>query len=238
MVKIRYADLPAGLHVNVESDGRQLIIYLLPGLTAAERHAAISRIHRSGKVGYGPEVPLAATMIALAIDRTNTTVRRGATALRGHPILLVSPLILLTCIAIVFILVAFGTLTVTVHEPPQALAPGAPADAAGTSPRNHNAASPDPGSVVLPGGAVVLGSPGTAGGHQSGSPEPVPSPAAPGPTPLGTAAPALSPTTGPPAAPATGDPTSSPTTLAPSPSPSQSTGACLKLGARGLCLNL
>jgi hypothetical protein len=32
LIKIRYADLPAGLHVRAECSGRSTIIYLLPGL--------------------------------------------------------------------------------------------------------------------------------------------------------------------------------------------------------------
>ena len=43
MIKIRYADLPAGLHIRAVARGKDTVIYLLPGLTAAQRQAALRR---------------------------------------------------------------------------------------------------------------------------------------------------------------------------------------------------
>ena len=42
MVKIRYSELPAGLHVRAEARGRDTVIYLLPGLTPAQRRAIVT----------------------------------------------------------------------------------------------------------------------------------------------------------------------------------------------------
>jgi hypothetical protein len=36
VIKIRYADLPQGLHKPVRSGGRRPVIYLLPGLSLAQ----------------------------------------------------------------------------------------------------------------------------------------------------------------------------------------------------------
>jgi hypothetical protein len=39
VIKIRYADLPGGLHIRAVARGKDTIIYLLPGLTAYQRQA-------------------------------------------------------------------------------------------------------------------------------------------------------------------------------------------------------
>ena len=57
MIKIRYADLPGGLHVRVEARGKDTIIYLLPGLTVAQRRAALRRARSSARMGHGPRLP-------------------------------------------------------------------------------------------------------------------------------------------------------------------------------------
>ena len=46
MIKIRYADLPDGLHADVRTCGRRPVIYLLPGLSAAQRRDALRRLIR------------------------------------------------------------------------------------------------------------------------------------------------------------------------------------------------
>jgi hypothetical protein len=37
VIKIRYADLPGGLHVRAETRGKDTIVCLLPGLTLEQR---------------------------------------------------------------------------------------------------------------------------------------------------------------------------------------------------------
>jgi hypothetical protein len=236
VVKIRYSDLPSGLHVSVERRGRSTIIYLLPGLTADQRHAALSRVRSSGRVGQGPRFPAISMALAVAEDRLRMTVRNGAAAMRGHPILLLPPLILLVSAAIVFVLMSFVTLTV---RPPAAAGPD-PSEVfhgAGLAHRHGHASRPA----------------GTTGalGPAPGSPTPgQPSPSA---TPSGSSSPSDPTSSAPPDPPPSSSPTPtisssgpdpSPTASAsPSPSPSptpdpSSSGVCLKLGPLGLCVDL
>ena len=113
MVKIRYAELPAGLHVVPEVGRRGTVIYLLPGLTPAQRQAALSRVRSSARMGHGPRMPALSMARAVAADRATTTVRNGAAALRRHPIVFLTPMIAVLGSAIVFMLMSFVTLTVT-----------------------------------------------------------------------------------------------------------------------------
>ncbi len=69
MIKIRYSDLPAGLHVQTVVQGRHTILYLLPGLSTAERRAAVHRARSNARVGYGPRMPAAGVAFALGADR-------------------------------------------------------------------------------------------------------------------------------------------------------------------------
>lgn len=110
MVKIRYAELPAGLHVTAAGYGRDTIVYLLPGLTPAQRRAALSRVRSSARMGYGPRLPGIAVARALAADRARMTARYAAAAMRGHPGLLL-PRIAGVSAAIVLALFSFVTLT-------------------------------------------------------------------------------------------------------------------------------
>ena len=110
MVKIRYSELPPGLHVSATRDGRRTVIYLLPGLTPLERRAALIRVRSGARMGLGPELPRLSMTLALGADRMRTTVRNGVAAMRVHPVLLLPPLILLTSGAVV--LSSFVTLTV------------------------------------------------------------------------------------------------------------------------------
>src|SRR5690348_19316 len=60
MIKIRYRnanELPPGLHATAERHGRTVTIYLLPGLAAEERNAALRRLRLSGRMGHGPRLP-------------------------------------------------------------------------------------------------------------------------------------------------------------------------------------
>ena len=53
MIKIRYADLPAGLHIRAVARGKDTIIFLLPGLTPPQRQAALRRARSSARMGHG-----------------------------------------------------------------------------------------------------------------------------------------------------------------------------------------
>ncbi len=118
MVKIRYSELPAGLHVAVEADGRGAIIYLLPGLTPAQRRAALIRARSSARMGQGPPLPALGMAAAVAADRARTTFINGAAAMRRHPMLLLPPLIVLVSGALVVVLTSIVTLTIPSHSKP------------------------------------------------------------------------------------------------------------------------
>src|SRR5215472_16196221 len=94
MVKIRYAELPAGLHVATEAGDRCTIVYLKPGLTREQRKDALTVARRSARFGHGPSLPTLDMAFALAADRTRTTARMTAWAVRKHPLLLLPVLAL------------------------------------------------------------------------------------------------------------------------------------------------
>jgi hypothetical protein len=226
MVKIRYSELPAGLHVSAEKRGRHTIVYLLPGLTAAQRRAALIRVRSSARMGHGPGLPAVSMTVALGSDRLRTTVRNGAAAMRGHPLLLLPPLILLVSGGIVFVLMSFVTLTVRHHD--RAQPPPSPAVRVATPPGHSLAPDPDP-SLADPAGVTGPTGPGTAGSHHhKPAVSPTPSPSSPGSTaPILSSSPIPSPTS------------SSPPSPDPSPSPSASQSqTCVKLGPLGLCVSL
>jgi hypothetical protein len=141
MVKIRYAELPAGLHVATAVSGRCTIVYLLPGLTAAQRREALTVARRSARMGHGPNLPVLDMALAVAADRTRTTARASATVLRKHPILML-PLLLLVSGVIIATMLTVMTSTV---------APGATVPQSGQQPGTGGggasttaASNPDP----------------------------------------------------------------------------------------------
>jgi hypothetical protein len=236
LIKIRYAELPAGLHVRTEAHGQSTIIYLLPGLSPAERRAALLRARRGADLGYGPPLPVAGVAAAGIRDRIRHTLRNGVLAFRAHPLLLVPPLVIVASATLVYIMMSAVTFTI---RPPQAsgpfpqpgpvlAAPGTSATAPG--PSGHRAGGPTGPSTPPPGQSTAPGR-GRHGRHPKPSPPPGSSPS---PTPSGSAtvSPTAPPTTGPPGTPPAPLPTGSPTAT-PSPSPS-----CLDIGPVGICLKL
>jgi hypothetical protein len=111
MVKIRYSELPVGLHVTTESDGRHTVIYLLPGLTPAERRAALIRVRSSARMGQGPDLPATGMATAVVADRMRMTARTVGAAMRAHPMLLLPPLIALVAGVVALTLMSFVKLT-------------------------------------------------------------------------------------------------------------------------------
>ncbi|MBO0833638.1 MAG: hypothetical protein J2P28_11075 [Actinobacteria bacterium] len=105
MVKIRYAELPAGLHVATEKRDGCTIIYLQPGLTPEQRKAALTLARRSARLGHGPSLPAIDMVLAVAADRTRTTARTAGRAMRKHPLLML-PVLALIAGLIVAILVS------------------------------------------------------------------------------------------------------------------------------------
>jgi len=146
MVKIRYAELPAGLHVATEDRGNCTVVYLLPGLTPAQRRAALTFARRSARIGHGPQLPAVDMAFALAADRTRTATATVVAALRRHPMLLL-PLVALVSGVIVVTMLAFVTVSITPGKDP-ATDP-APHRAVGhsTSPAGSSSTTPNPNTV-------------------------------------------------------------------------------------------
>jgi hypothetical protein len=113
MVKIRYTELPAGLHVAAKWSRGDTIVYLLPGLTAEQRRVALNRVRSSGLMGQGPRPSAASILIADSVDRVRTVFGNGAAAVRGHPVLLLPSLLVMA--GTLFAVVSLAT--VSVHLP-------------------------------------------------------------------------------------------------------------------------
>jgi hypothetical protein len=117
MVKIRYAELPAGLHVVTEDRDGCTIVYLQPGLTPPQRRAALTFARRSARIGHGPSLPAVDMALAVAADRTRTTGRTIGAVLRRHPILLL-PLVAGVSAVIVVTMMSFVTVSLAPPRDP------------------------------------------------------------------------------------------------------------------------
>ena len=233
MIKIRYSELPAGLHVRVEAHGRSTVIYLLPGLTLAQRRAALLRARRSAGMGYGPRLPVVGVAAAVTRDRIGATLRNGTAAFRAHPILLL-PMVVVLSAAMVYIMTS--AVTITIHSPQSASVPGLTlGQGAHHGSRGQGGFHIGVGSEVAP-SPSVSSSPEPGGPTRSGRPT-----RSPGPTRSSSASPTpgtSSPTSSSPSPPGSSSPapgTSPP--VSPTPSPSSS-GTCVDVGPLGICLHL
>lgn len=86
MIYIRYRDISSGLHAEAEHGLHGVVVYLLPGLTPAQRQAALRRLRQEGSRGCGPRLPAGQLAVALAMDRLRAAVTHTAAAVRHHPI--------------------------------------------------------------------------------------------------------------------------------------------------------
>jgi hypothetical protein len=234
VIKIRYADLPAGLHIRTVARGKDTIIYLLPGLTAPQRQAALRRARSSARMGQGPRLPVAGVLGAVMVDQIRTTVRNGAAAMRGHPAILVPPVVIIMTAAVAYILLV--SVTIRMHEPQAsgASGQGTPVPAAVAPPGSR---ADDPGSRPGSTSPITSGQPPrpaprrSGGGHGAtgASPSPTPSPAgsapAPSPSPSPSAAPSPTPSAG--GTDSTGSGSGAP----------GAGGLCLDIGPLGVCLS-
>jgi hypothetical protein len=229
LIKIRYQDLPSGLHVRTEARGRSTVICLLPGLTHAERRAALLRARRSAGLGYGPRLTATGVAAAAARDRLAATARNGVTAFRAHPLLLLPPVVIVTGATLVYVMLS----AVTITFPPGGLGgraipgrPGGPAPGGsgrvGYQVRTDRPAPGGPGTGSGPPGRRAPGPPPAR--LVSASPAPTAS------SPAGPPFPSPTPTTAPTASPSPSPPGGS---GSPAPSP---TATCIDLGPLGLCL--
>ena len=238
MIKIRYSDLPAGLHLSAEVRGKHTVLFLLPGLTAPQRKAALRRARSAARVGHGPALPALGLARAVAADRIATTVRNGLAATRMHPAIFIPPMIIMVSVAITYVLlVSFSIRFVPPQSEPHLVLPNSGRGAV------HSPRTADPGS--RPASGAEPGSPGTDGpapsgrpGSRSPSPSASPSPATSGRRPSGSASPSA------PVPSRSPDPSRSPgpsPSAPPAPDPGSSSGGsgvCLKVGLLGVCVPL
>jgi hypothetical protein len=229
VLKIRYADRPAGLHIRAVARGKDPIVYLLPGLTAEQRQAALRRAPSSGRMGQGPRLPAAGVAGAVMVDRFRTTIRNGAAAMRGHPAISVPPILIIVTAAVAYLLLV--SVSIRIGEP-QASKPGDPVPAAVAPPPGSRAQYPGPqpthsASVRL----IYAPAPRRSGGrgHRGPSPSPPPTPSRARPTSTPTPTPSPSPT-----------PSASPSSVLAGTDPGGPSPVdhrlCLDLNLLGICL--
>jgi hypothetical protein len=86
VIRIRYADLPEGLHARLEAQGRRTVIYLRPALSPAQRRGALRRVRRAAQLGSGPRLSASGVWLAVAVDIARSNTRNGTAAVRCHPV--------------------------------------------------------------------------------------------------------------------------------------------------------
>ena len=218
MIKIRYRDpreLAPGLYAAAECHSRGTTVYLLPGLSAAQRRAALRRLRISARRGCGPQLPAPQLAVALLADRIRTAAGRAGAVFRSHPAASTVPVMVVSAGAIAFLAAVGG-----IH-PGHPAAPGlqpavvrggrraglpASAGAPGDRPRYVELADPGqarpaggrPAAGSGPGASGTAGASGPRGGTQRRPTRAVAQPRAPS----GTRAPAGDPAAERPAAPA------------------------------------
>ncbi len=241
MIKIRYADLPGGLHIRAVARGRDTIIYMLPGLTTVQRQAALRRVRSSARMGHGPRLSAAGVAGAVMVDRIRTTVRNGAGAMRGHPGIFVPPILIVATAAVAYVLLV--SVSIRIREP-QAGGPGAvdPVPAAVAPPLGSRAQDPggQPARPAAPGRSPGLShKPAprrSGGGHPtpgtSPSPSPTPSPTGTDPMPSPSPTPQVSAPSG-----DLGPSPGGPNSAGPGSGPAGDGRLCLDIGPLGACLS-
>jgi hypothetical protein len=245
MIRVRYRDpsgLSPGLHAAAERHGRTTTVYLLSGLTPAERHSALRRLRLSARMGHCPRLPAAQLGLALLADRIRTSIGQAGAVFRLHPAGSTVPVMVLSGGAIAFLL--FSTVSIRVLPDPRT------GPAQGTSPAASAAAIPvtrSPAGAAAgltgpaPGGSSLATSPSLASSRGTA---PAPAPATGG-TRGGTSAggTALSRAADPATpAPAPGETTApAPAPSHPQPAPSSTPtppGLCVQAGSLGVCLDV
>jgi hypothetical protein len=184
MIKIRYRDLQElspGLHADAQRHGRRTTVYLLPGLSAAQRRAALRRLQISARRGYGPRLPAPQLALALVADRVRTHIGWAGAVFRSHPAGSTVPVMIVSAGAIAFL--ALSAVSIRAIHPPQAAGPPPFAGAAANLPLNTGTGASsqpgqtDPGSGgQLPGtgslpatGVPATGGPGAGARDDSGN---------------------------------------------------------------------
>jgi hypothetical protein len=227
VIKIRYSDLPGDLHARVEVDGRRPVIYLQPGLSRAQRRAAL----RGLPCETDPRLSASRVARAAALDTVKSTARNGTVAIRGYP----AGSLFLTALLASGIVCSVFFVSVSIR-----LIPAPPET--GTLPAVRSVSGGDrardyPRRVAGPANQQV------SGPELPSSPGATPAPASAAPSasglPTEPAQLAASPVPPPTASPA---PDPSPTVAVASPAPSASAGdpggLCVDVGPLGACLSV
>lgn len=102
-MRIRYRDLSAGLHGKAECAGRSTTVYLIPGLTRAQRHAALRRLRQESRRGCGPRLPPVQLALAIVADRIRTALGHVIAVIRLHPAATAAPTLLVAALAWLFV---------------------------------------------------------------------------------------------------------------------------------------
>lgn len=120
MIKIRYRDpneLSPGLFAAAENHGRGTTVYLLAGLTSAERQAALRRLRLSARMGHGIRLPTAQLGLALVADWVRTGFGRAGAVFRSHPAGSAVPVMVVSAGVIAFLLLSAVSIRV-LHPTP------------------------------------------------------------------------------------------------------------------------
>lgn len=158
MIRIRYKDLAPGLHGKAERCGRRTTIFLVPGLTSAQRKAALRRLRQEARRRCGPQLPLSQLVIALAADRVRVTFRGTTAVIRLHPAGSILSTATVGSLMVLFVLASVSAQII--HQPGTPGTGGAPMVGAGGG-------SPSPGPVPRVTGPDPA-DPGGAGGSSGG----------------------------------------------------------------------
>jgi hypothetical protein len=106
VVRIRYSELPADIHVAITVGTLYTIIYLQPGLSPAQRREALTRARSLARMRHGRKLHATSMAKAIVADRLRTSASTAAAAMRRHPVVLAVPLVVLTGAAVVLVAVS------------------------------------------------------------------------------------------------------------------------------------
>lgn len=230
MIRIRYcSELQPGLNGQAERLGRITVVYLLPGLSSAQRAAALRRLRQHGRMGISPRLPLPQLLAALLADRIKTAFGQAGAIVRIHPAGSTLPVMAVSAAVAGFLLLS--ALSIRIAHTPLAGGPPAirgPVPAASGQHGRGNGSEPG-----QPGGRPVRG----AGAHAPGGATPGAGWASTGPgTTLSSTAPSA------PSVPSPGAASSPSPPVPASVTPPGETGppgsVCVNLGSFGICLGL
>jgi hypothetical protein len=114
VIRIRYRDFSAAaggvtwLYGRAERSGAGTVVYLLPGLSAGQRRAAIRRLRQEASRGLGPPLPPAQLLLAIAVDRVRATFGIAVAVIRLHPAAALLPGACAAALAAFFLLAVAG----------------------------------------------------------------------------------------------------------------------------------